>query len=34
LPWYQSARPSHAGYKDREKELELAARYSGGSGTA
>jgi len=28
LPWYQSARPSHPGYKDRQAELELAARYS------
>ena len=28
LPWYQSARPSHKGYADRQQELELAARYS------
>lgn len=27
LPWYQSARPSHKGYADREQELALAARY-------
>jgi len=28
LPWYQSARPSHKGYADRQQELELAGRFA------